>query len=50
MKKLTGNELIEFLGQQQPDSQPKRKTSIRLKSRPIPSREKAGVTKYGIIN
>ncbi|MBD2479820.1 MULTISPECIES: hypothetical protein [Nostocaceae] len=50
VKKLTGTELIEFLGQQQPDSQPKRKPTIRLKSRPVPSREKVGSTKYGIIN
>ncbi|MBD2451845.1 hypothetical protein H6G76_32945 [Nostoc sp. FACHB-152] len=47
VKKLTGTELIEFLGQQQPDSQPQR--TVRLKSRPVPSREKAGISKYGII-
>jgi len=50
VKKLTGTELIEHLGQQQPDSQPKLKPTVRLKSRPVPSREKAGISKYGIIS
>ncbi|MBD2441346.1 hypothetical protein [Nostoc sp. FACHB-110] len=50
VKKLTGTELIEHLGQQQPNSQPQRKPTIRLKSRPVPSREKAAISKYGIIS
>ncbi|MBD2492168.1 hypothetical protein [Aulosira sp. FACHB-615] len=50
VKKLTGTELIEYLAQQQPDSQPKHKPTVRLKSRPVPSREKAGISKYGIIS
>jgi len=50
VRKLSGTELVEHLGQQQPHSQPRSKPTIRLKSRPIPSREKAGSTKYGIIN
>ncbi|BAY41356.1 hypothetical protein NIES2111_57520 (plasmid) [Nostoc sp. NIES-2111] len=49
VRKLTGEELIEYLGQQQPNSEPRNKPTIRLKSRPVPSREKAGITKYGII-
>ncbi|MBU7587449.1 MAG: hypothetical protein KAF91_32245 [Nostoc sp. TH1S01] len=50
VRKLTGTELIEYLGQQQPNSQPKRKPTVRLKSRPVPSREKVGISKYGIIS
>ncbi|WP_414569398.1 hypothetical protein [Nostoc sp. CCY 9925] len=50
VKKLTGDELIEHLAQQTTAAEHKPKPVVRLKSRPVPSREKAGSTKYGIIN
>ncbi|WP_242063085.1 hypothetical protein [Nostoc sp. FACHB-145] len=50
VKKLTGVELIEYFAQQTTAAERKPKPVVRLKSRPVPSREKAGITKYGIIN
>ncbi|MDZ8188436.1 MAG: hypothetical protein RMX96_26715 [Nostoc sp. ChiSLP02] len=50
VKKLSGDELIEYLAQQTTAAEHKPKPIVRLKSRPVPSREKAGITKYGIIN
>ncbi|MBD2682399.1 MULTISPECIES: hypothetical protein [Nostoc] len=50
VKKLTGDELVEYLAQQTTAAEQKPKPAVRLKSRPVPSREKAGSTKYGIIN
>ncbi|WP_190755010.1 hypothetical protein [Nostoc sp. FACHB-145] len=50
VKKLTGVELIEYLAQQATAAEHKPKPTVRLKSRPVPSREKAGVPKYGIIS
>lgn len=50
VKKLTGDELVEHLAQQTTVAEHKPKPLLKLKSRPVPSREKAGSTKYGIIN
>jgi hypothetical protein len=50
VKKLTGDELVEYLAQQTTAAEHKPKPVVRLKSRPVPSREKAGITKYGIIS
>jgi hypothetical protein len=50
VKKLTGTELIEYLGQQTTAAEQKPLPVVRLKSRPVPSREKAGIAKYGTIS
>ncbi|WP_242062998.1 hypothetical protein [Nostoc sp. FACHB-145] len=50
VRKLTGAELIDYLAQQTTAAEQKPKPVVRLKSRPVPSREKAGSTKYGIIS
>ncbi|BBD63114.1 hypothetical protein NIES2109_59640 (plasmid) [Nostoc sp. HK-01] len=50
VKKLTGAELIEYLAQQTTAAERKPKPVVRLKSRPVPSREKVGISKYGIIS
>lgn len=50
VKKLTGTELIEYFAQQTTAAEQKPKPVVRLKSRPVPSREKAGITKYGTIS
>lgn len=50
VKKLTGDELLEYLAQQTTAAEHKPKPVARLKSRPVPSREKAGSIKYGIIS
>ncbi|MBW4566028.1 MAG: hypothetical protein KME32_34115 [Mojavia pulchra JT2-VF2] len=50
VKKLTGAELKEYFAQQMTAAEHKPKPVVRLKSRPAPSREKAGITKYGTIN
>ncbi|RCJ40076.1 hypothetical protein A6770_38430 [Nostoc minutum NIES-26] len=50
VKKLTGAELIEYFAQHTTAAEQKPKPVVRLKSRPVPSREKAGITKYGTIS